>query len=119
LAVSAKDLFRQGAQPTGDQDVEDNVAVEVIGWWQADSQSQCRVATSIRLKRAPPVSADLRKKSRSGGEVLRITSKLYYNASTHVVTFISESVDACVSAFLVEWTSVRRLIVIAREGEFH
>ncbi|KAG9124238.1 mediator complex subunit [Ceratobasidium sp. 392] len=115
LAISAKDLFRQGAQPTGDQDVEDNVAVEVIGWWQAGSQSHCRVATSVRLKRAPPVSADLHKKNKSRGEVLRITSKLYYNTSTHVVTFISESVDACVTAFLVEWTSVRRLIIIARE----
>ncbi|KAG8699220.1 mediator complex subunit [Ceratobasidium sp. 395] len=115
LAVSAKDLFRQGAQTVGDQDVEDNVAIEVIGWWQANSQSQCRVATSVRLKRAPPVSADLRKKNKTRGEVLRITSKLYYNTSTHVVTFISESVDACVTAFLVEWTSVRRLIIIARE----
>ncbi|QRV93932.1 mediator complex subunit Med14 [Ceratobasidium sp. AG-Ba] len=115
LAVSAKELFRQGAQPTGDQDVEDNVAVEVIGWWQADLQSQCRVATSVRLKRAPPVSSDLRKRSKSRSEVLRITPTLYYNTSTHVVSFISESVDACVTAFLVEWTSVRRLIIIARE----
>ncbi|KAG8747021.1 mediator complex subunit [Ceratobasidium sp. 414] len=115
LAVSAKELFRQGTQPTGDQDVEDNVAVEVIGWWQAGSQSHCRVATSVRLKRAPPVSADLRTKNKSQGEVLRITSKLYYNTSTHVVTFISESVDACVAAFLMEWTSVQRLIIIARE----
>lgn len=115
LAVSAKELFRQGSQPAGDQDVEDNVAVEVIGWWQANLQSQCRVATSVRLKRAPPVSSDLRKKSENRGEVLRITPTLYYNTRTHVVTFISENIDACITAFLVEWTSVRRLIIIARE----
>jgi hypothetical protein len=115
LAVSAAELFRQGRQSPGDKDVEDHVAIEVIGWWHAGAS--CKVATSVRLKHAPPVSADLRK-SKSRGEVLRITSKLYYNTSTHVVTFVSESVDSSVASFLAGWTSVRRLIVIARESEF-
>lgn len=114
LAVPAAELFRQNRQSTGDKDVEDQVAIEVIGWWHAGSS--CRVATSVRLRHAPPVSADLRK-SKSRGEVLRITPKLYYNTSTHVVTFVSESTDSCVTAFLAGWTSVRRLIVIARESE--
>ncbi|KAF8608530.1 MED14-domain-containing protein [Ceratobasidium sp. AG-I] len=112
LSVLASELFRQGALSGDDQDVENNVAVEVIGWWHA--QAQCRVATSVRLKRAPPVSADLRK-GRGRGEVLKITPTLYYNTTSHVVTFVSESVESCVAAFTVGWTSVRRLIVIARE----
>lgn len=115
LAVSAAELFRQGHQNAGDKDVEDHVAIEVIGWWNAGPS--CKVATSVRLKHAPPVSADLRK-SKSRGEVLRITPKLYYNTATHVVTFVSETVEACVPAFLAGWMSVRRLIVIARESEW-
>ncbi|KAF8757051.1 Mediator complex subunit MED14 [Rhizoctonia solani] len=111
LAVSATDLFRKG-NTTGDKDkdVEDQVAIEVIGWW--NPTASCQVATSVRLKHAPPVSS-AKSKSRSG--VLRITPRLYYNTLTHVVTFVSESVEGCVGSFLAGWTSVRRLIVIARE----
>ncbi|CAE6459018.1 unnamed protein product [Rhizoctonia solani] len=111
LAVSATDLFRKG-HTTGDKDkdVEDQVAIEVIGWW--NPTASCQVATSVRLKHAPPVSSA---KTKSRGGVLRITPRLYYNTLTHVVTFVSESVEGCVSAFLAGWTSVRRLIVIARE----
>ncbi|KAJ1304613.1 hypothetical protein OPQ81_005755 [Rhizoctonia solani] len=111
LAVSATDLFRKGHTPGDkDKDVEDQVAVEVIGWW--NSTASCQVATSVRLKHAPPVSST---KTKSRGGVLPITPRLYYNTRTHVVTFVSESVEGCVSAFLAGWTSVRRLIVIARE----
>ncbi|CAE7084845.1 unnamed protein product [Rhizoctonia solani] len=111
LAVSAADLFRKG-HSAGDKvkDVEDQVAIEVIGWW--NPMSSCQVATSVRLKHAPPVSST---KTKSRGGVLRITPRLYYNTLTHVVTFLSESVEGCVSSFLAGWTSVRRLIVIARE----
>lgn len=114
MSVSASELFRQGALPADDQDVENNIAVEVIGWWHA--QAPCRVATSVRLKQAPPVSAGLRK-GRGRGEVLKITPTLYYNTTSHVVTFVSESVESCVTTFTVGWTSVRRLIVIARESK--
>ncbi|EUC64205.1 Med14-domain protein [Rhizoctonia solani AG-3 Rhs1AP] len=113
LTVSATDLFRKD-QSTGDKDkdVEDHVAIEVIGWWNPGGASSCQIATSVRLKHAPPVSST---KTKSRGGVLRITPRLYYNTLTHVVTFVSESVDGCVSSFLAGWTSVRRLIVIARE----
>ncbi|CUA66800.1 hypothetical protein RSOLAG22IIIB_00248 [Rhizoctonia solani] len=112
LAVSATDLFRKGTHSTGDKDkdVEDQVAIEVIGWW--NPTASCQVATSVRLKHAPPVSSA---NTKSRGGVLRITPRLYYNTLTHVVTFVSESVEGCVSSFLAGWTSVRRLIVIARE----
>ncbi|KAG8733236.1 mediator complex subunit [Ceratobasidium sp. 423] len=111
LAVSATDLFRKGhTAGDKDKDVEDQVAIEVIGWW--NPAASCQVATSVRLKHAPPVSST---KTKSRGGVLCITPRLYYNTLTHVVTFVSESVEGCVGAFLAGWTSVRRLIVIARE----
>ncbi|CAE6452612.1 unnamed protein product [Rhizoctonia solani] len=111
LTVSATDLFRkEHAAGDKDKDVEEQVAIEVIGWWNPGAS--CQVATSVRLKHAPPVSSA---KTKSRGGVLRITPRLYYNTLTHVVTFVSESVEGCVGAFLAGWTSVRRLIVIARE----
>ncbi|CEL60873.1 hypothetical protein RSOLAG1IB_04112 [Rhizoctonia solani AG-1 IB] len=113
LTVSATDLFRKGhtlGDKDKDKDVEDQVAIEVIGWW--NPTASCQVATSVRLKYAPPVSSA---KTKSRGGVLRITPRLYYNTLTHVVTFVSESVEGCVGSFLAGWMSVRRLIVIARE----
>jgi len=96
----------------GDQDVEGNVAIQVVGWWR--TQTKCQVATSVKLRHAPPVSS-LDQSRRRG--VIQISEAISYDPSNCVMTFVSGHVESSLSEFLDEWASVRRLVVIARESE--
>lgn len=49
---------------------------------------------------------------------MRPARHIVYDTQEAVVSFLSDSVDTCVSEFLDAWAKVSRMVVIAREGMF-
>lgn len=86
-----------------------NIRVIPLNWW-SDSES-AQVITCVKLKY---VQQPLGKRAGSSN-IIRPSKRIIYDTKEAVVSFLSESVNNCVDEFAKEWSTVSKMVVIARE----
>lgn len=116
LCVQSSDILA-GSQ--GYEAAMPNIRVIPLAWWSASAaragEKPPQVVTCVKLKYVQqPVGR--RAGTDPGKGVIRPSKRIVYDANEAVVCFLSDQVEGCVDMFLKEWTSVSKIVVIAREG---
>lgn len=111
----------------------ENVKIRIVDWWTDKPCRVCsieppyayvlkyvmKVITSVRLRDVRPVDDPSLPGPSSGFQrALEFSRSITYDASTSIVSFLSENLDTCVGEFIEEWERVQRVVGIVREGTF-